>query len=68
MRAGEAIRLDRRASPQFVRPITVRVIRALDRPTYDGWVWLEGYELNDSGNAVRRRQLYVRFDGVVLHR
>ncbi|WP_018255430.1 hypothetical protein [Salinispora mooreana] len=38
----------------------------IGRP-YDGWVWLEGYELNDAGNAVRRRQLYVRRDGIVLH-
>ncbi|NYT94018.1 hypothetical protein HW126_09280 [Salinispora sp. H7-4] len=67
-RPGDAIRLDRRASPQFVRPITVRVIRVLDRPTYDGWLWLEGYELNDAGTAVRRRQLYVRCDGIVLYR
>lgn len=65
--AGATLTLDRCASPQFVHPITVRVIRVLDRPTYPGWAWVEGYELNGSGTAVRRRQLYVRCDGVVPH-
>lgn len=65
LRAGETIRLDRRASPQFVYPIKLRVIRVLDRPTYHGWTWLDGYELDGPGNAVRRRELYVKCDGVV---
>lgn len=46
--------------------ITVRVIRVLDWSTYDGWLWLEGYQLNDSGDAMFSRCLYVRCDGIEL--
>ncbi|WP_375372842.1 hypothetical protein [Micromonospora sp. S-DT3-3-22] len=41
---------------QFIRPITVRVIRVLTGwHTYDGWVWVDAYQLNAAGDAVRRR-------------
>ncbi|GAA2185238.1 hypothetical protein [Micromonospora lupini] len=63
-RAGDVVHLTRAASVQFMRPIVVRVIRELDWPTYDGWVWLDGYELSAAGDAVSRRSLYVRREGV----
>lgn len=65
LRGGDLIHLTRETSPQFVRPITVRVIRELpDRHTYDGWTWIEAYELGPDGLARRRRELYVRRAGV----
>ncbi|WP_370517030.1 hypothetical protein [Micromonospora sp. HM134] len=49
---------------QFIRPITVRVIRVLTGwHTYDGWVWVDAYQLNAAGDAVRRRTLFLRPDG-----
>ncbi|MEV1013359.1 hypothetical protein AB0I95_12055 [Micromonospora sp. NPDC049751] len=40
------------------------MIRELpERHTYDGWVWIEGYQLNAAGDAVARRELYVRRAG-----
>nr|WP_205807852.1 hypothetical protein [Micromonospora sp. HNM0581] len=54
----------RAASVQFHRPILFRVIRVLDRPTYDGWLWLEGYELNAAGDAVNRRSIFVQRAGL----
>ncbi|MGC5319293.1 hypothetical protein ACPXB5_11200 [Micromonospora arida] len=65
-RAGNVVRLTTTASVQFMRPIVVRVIRELDHITYDGWVWLDAYELNAKGVAVARRELYVRRAGVQL--
>ncbi|MFY1577705.1 hypothetical protein ACN26Z_22670 [Verrucosispora sp. WMMD703] len=57
--------LTRDASPQFVRPITVRVIRErTGRSTYDGWAWIEVYQLDSRGEATDRRELYVRPDGM----
>jgi hypothetical protein len=41
-----------------------RVIRVHDWPTYDGWVWLDGYQLDQSGDAVERRSIFVRIDGL----
>ncbi|WP_428963491.1 hypothetical protein [Micromonospora fluostatini] len=65
IRAGDLLHLTRAASVQFVRPIVVRVIRHLaDRHTYHGWTWIEGYELDVRGEAVAKRELYVRREGL----
>jgi len=63
-RTGDVLHVTRAASVQFLRPITFRVIRVLDWPTYDGWLWLDGYELNASGDAVSRRSIFVQQDGL----
>ena len=65
-RSGEVLRVTRTASAQFAEPILFRVIRPQDWPTYRGWIWLDGYELNPAGDAVERRSIYVRVNG--LHR
>ncbi|MFY1618009.1 hypothetical protein [Micromonospora sp. WMMD736] len=56
-RAGDLLRLSATASVQFLRPITVRVIRELEWDTY---------ELGARGDAVARRGVYVRREGVQL--
>ncbi|MGC4758424.1 hypothetical protein [Micromonospora trifolii] len=67
MKAGDVIHLTAAASVQFLRPIFVRVTRELpERHTYDGWVWIEGYQLNAAGDAVAQRELYVMRAGVRL--
>ncbi|MEV4496551.1 hypothetical protein AB0J84_12685 [Micromonospora arborensis] len=67
MKAGDVVYLATAASVQFLRPIFVRVIREVPEwHTYDGWVWIEGYELNAAGDAVARRELYVLRAGVRL--
>jgi hypothetical protein len=63
-RSGDVLNVTRAASVQFLRPISFRVIRVLDRPTYDGWLWLDGYELNAAGDAVNRRSIFVQQDGL----
>ncbi|MBM0277333.1 hypothetical protein [Micromonospora tarensis] len=63
--AGDLLHLTRAASVQFIRPIFVRVIRVLDWPTYDGWLWIDGYELGASGDAVARRSLFVMTAGLI---
>ncbi|MEU7840801.1 hypothetical protein AB0B39_07515 [Micromonospora sp. NPDC049114] len=69
LKAGDLVRLTRAASPQFVRPITVRVIRELtDRHTYHGWTWIEAYELGPNGEARAKRELFVLREGVGLLR
>lgn len=60
VRSGDLLHLTRAASPQFARPITVRVIRALtDRHTYHGWLWIDAYQLGPNGDAIARRELYL---------
>jgi hypothetical protein len=41
-----------------------RVIRVHDWPTYEGWVWLDGYQLNAAGDAVERRSIFVQRAGL----
>lgn len=53
VKSGDVLHLTRAASVQFLRPILVRVIRLPDWVTYDGWLWIEGYEL-----ARRARRSY----------
>lgn len=65
-RCGDVLRISREASVQFSTPILFRVIRVRDRRPYNGWLWLDGYQLNSSGEAVRQRSIYVRAGG--LHR
>jgi hypothetical protein len=64
-RAGAVVRLGRAASIQFaLTPILFRVIRVHDWNTYDGWKWLDGYELNNRGDAIARRTVFVQVNGI----
>lgn len=63
-RSGDVLHVTRTASVQFANPIFFRVIRVHDWPTYHGWVWLDGYELDASGDAVERRSIFVQLDGL----
>ncbi|MBB5829831.1 hypothetical protein [Micromonospora carbonacea] len=35
-----------------------------DLTTYDGWCWLDVYQLDARGEAVERRTIFVRPDGL----
>lgn len=63
-RSGDVVRVTRAASVQFTSPMLFRIIRVHDWPTYDGWVWLDGYELNNIGEAIERRSIFVQVDGL----
>lgn len=63
-RSGDVLHVTRAASVQFAEPLLFRVIRVHDWPTYDGWVWLDGYELNMAGEAVERRSIFVQVNGL----
>ncbi len=62
--SGQLLRITRAASVQFHKPMMFRVIRVLDWNTYDGWAWLEGYQLNTAGEAVERREIFVQLNGL----
>ncbi len=63
-RAGDVLRVTKAASVQFVEPMLFRVIRVHDWPTYAGWAWLDGYQLNAAGDAVERRSIFVQLKGL----
>jgi hypothetical protein len=63
-RSGDVLHVTREASVQFSTPIYFRVIRVHDWPTYTGWLWLDGYELNAIGDAVERRSIFVQAGGL----
>jgi hypothetical protein len=63
-RSGDVLHVTRDASVQFATPIYFRVIRVHDWPTYTGWIWLDGYQLNAAGDAVERRSIFVQASGL----
>ncbi|MEH1012456.1 hypothetical protein V6U90_04935 [Micromonospora sp. CPCC 206060] len=65
-RPGEELLINRDSSVQFAGqpPFTFRVISVSTYPTYHGWVWLTGYQLDDLGKAVAKREIYVRLAGL----
>lgn len=63
-RSGDVLHVTRAASVQFLEPLLFRVIRVHDWQTYQGWVWLDGYELNAAGEAVDRRSIFVQINGL----
>lgn len=64
-RAGDVLLIGRAASVQFSTPILFRMIRIHAWSTYDGWVWLDGYQLDAlTGDAVARRSVFVQLAGV----
>ncbi|WP_433131901.1 hypothetical protein ACQPWW_11555 [Micromonospora sp. CA-240977] len=64
MKAGDLLIVGRQASVQFTRPIRFRVIRQLDWITYDGWIWLDGYQLDARGDALAQRSIFVMKAGL----
>jgi hypothetical protein len=65
-KSGDVLVIDKTASVQFREPFMFRVIRRHDWSTYEGWVWLDGYELNADGDAVERRSVFVQVAGLKL--
>ncbi|WP_433372333.1 hypothetical protein ACQPZX_49255 [Actinoplanes sp. CA-142083] len=63
---GDVLYVGGAASVQFQgdRALTFRVIRIDPRRTYDGWLWIDGYVLGPSGEAIERRVIFVRRDGL----
>ena len=63
-RSGEVLCVTKDASVQFAEPIMFRVIRVHDWQTYDGWAWLDGYQLDSGGDAIERRSIFVLLGGL----
>jgi hypothetical protein len=66
LRPGDVVHVGRAASVQFTgrSGFTFRIIAVDGRPTYDGWVWLDGYQLDGRGQAVARRRIFVLASGL----
>ncbi|BCY06156.1 hypothetical protein [Actinoplanes sp. L3-i22] len=69
-RPGDVLIVDRNASVQFGGEcrLLFRVISVSNRSTYDGWAWIQGYSLNSAGDAIERREIFVRRAGLRLYR
>lgn len=66
--AGDLLLITDRASVQFAAcpPFLFRVIRQHEWPTYwNGWGWIDGYQLDPNGVARTRRSIYVQFTGLI---
>ncbi|WKU08046.1 hypothetical protein [Micromonospora sp. HUAS LYJ1] len=67
-RRVDLVDVGRAAGVQFVRPIRCRVVRVLDWITYDGWCWLDVYQLDAREDAAVRRSIFVRPAGLAMVR
>ncbi|WP_422771578.1 hypothetical protein ACN28C_00045 [Plantactinospora sp. WMMC1484] len=65
-RPGMVVYVGAAASVQFGggRALLFRVTRVSEKPTYHGWCWLTGYTLDEVGEAVERREIYVQLAGL----
>lgn len=65
-KAGTLLMIDRDASIQFAAcPFVARMMKPQDWPaTWDGWVWLNVYQLDSSGDALEQRSIYVNLAGM----
>ncbi len=69
IRSGDVFWVGKAASVQFsVRPIMFRLIRVHGGSTPQGWVWLDGYQLDQAGDAVERRSIFVQPAGLAQPR
>ncbi len=66
VRAGDVVLVGRAASVQFAGDagFAFRIVEVDLRPTYEGWVWLDGYQLDRRGRAVLRRRIFVQEAGL----
>ncbi|MFI5936362.1 hypothetical protein [Actinoplanes sp. NPDC051494] len=66
VRVGDVVMVGRSASVQFAgaSAFAYRVVDVDGRPTYDGWVWLDGFQLDRQGRPVQRRKIFVREAGL----
>ncbi|SCL18807.1 hypothetical protein GA0070616_1596 [Micromonospora nigra] len=67
---GDVLLIGEACSVQFAgdRALRLRLVSVDSYPTYDGWVWLAGYVLNDKDLATDKREVFVQRSGVrVLH-
>lgn len=62
---GDVLRIDERVSVQFRgdRALVFRVTAVPGWDTYDGWIWLAGYVLDQRGEATERREVFVQLAG-----
>lgn len=69
-RPGDVLIVDGDASVQFAgsRWLLFRVISVGNKPTYHGWLWLQGYSVDKAGHAIERREIFVRHGGLRYYR
>lgn len=65
-RPGDVVFVGRAASVQFAghNGFNFRIIRVDDKATYEGWLWLDGYQLGPHGEAIERRTIFVQVAGL----
>lgn len=69
LRSGVILSVGPPANVQFNPPILFRLIRVMEewtRLTYEGWCWLNGYQLDGYGSALIQRHIFVQIKGLYL--
>ncbi|GIF75940.1 hypothetical protein Asi02nite_54580 [Asanoa siamensis] len=62
---GQLLWIDRPASVQFAqRPFAFLLLHVHRWSTHTHWIWLDGYQLSDTGQLVQRRSIFVQTAGL----
>ncbi|MGC4886357.1 hypothetical protein [Micromonospora sp. NBC_01392] len=64
---GDVLYVNRGASVQFGgdRALIFRVIKISGELVHHDWIWLTGYVLDQAGNALARREIFVQKAGLL---
>lgn len=64
LRSGVVLQVGPEAGPHFVETFAFRVVARVDWPSYDGWAWVEGDQLDAAGKVVERNRIFVLLSGL----
>lgn len=68
LNTGDVLIIGRLASIQFAaKPFLFRFVKVLRHDHLSVWVWLDGYQLKKTGDAVERREIFVIITGLHIH-
>jgi hypothetical protein len=65
-KTGDVLAIGKRASVQFAddRSLLLRVTSVCGKSTYEGWAWITGYVLDQTGLAIDKREVFVQLAGL----
>jgi hypothetical protein len=65
LKPGTVVRVGRAANFRYLaRSVRIRLVRVEREPTSEELVWIDGYVLDETDEAIERRQLIVRLAGL----
>jgi hypothetical protein len=65
LQPGDVLLIGPAASPKFTEPFRLRLHAVVERLAPPGWCFVDGDVLDERGNAIQRRTIFVQVRGLV---